>query len=139
VAPASPGITKYVIQYSLADTIEVWVTDTVTGTSKTVTGLLAGKKYQWRVKTICASSFSDFNNTSFTTEPTVAGCNNPTSLSTGSITNTSVTLSWTAAAGATYYNILYRRVGSASWSSQLAFSISNSVTGCNRELLMNGK
>jgi len=128
VAPASPGIIKYVVQYSLADTIEVWVTDTVTTTSKTVTGLLAGKKYQWRVKTICASS-SDFANTSFSTEPIAAGCNNPTGLSTGSITGNSVILSWTGAVGATYYNILYRRVGSASWSSQLAFSISNSVTG----------
>jgi len=128
VAPASAGITKYVVQFTRSDTVN-WITDTVTGTSKSVSGLIAGKNYQWQVKTVCASGFSDFVLASFMTEPTPAGCNPPSSLAVGTLTNNSAAISWTAATGASHFGIQYRRTGTTAWLSQFAFTTSATLAG----------
>lgn len=129
VAPASVGATSYVVEYAAVDSVEIWVTDTVTTTSKTVTGLAAGKHYQWRVRTICASNVSSLVKMPFTTEPAAAACNNPSGLTVTAIGSDSAKISWTAAVGATYYNIQYRRIGTSGWTSRMAFSNSGVIKG----------
>ena len=126
--PASLNVIKYVVQFTKTDTVN-WITDTITASFKNVSGLLPGKNYKWRVKTICSTDTSDFNGTSFSTETSIAGCNPPTALSTSAITGTSVTFSWTAAVGATYYGIQYRRIGTVSWTSIISVPPSRNITG----------
>lgn len=45
----------------------------------------------------------------------IAPCNIPTGMATSSITDTSATFNWTAVTGAISYNVQYRQVGSATW------------------------
>lgn len=56
-------------------------------------------------------------------------CGTPTGMNTTSIASTSATFNWTAVAGATSYNVQYRIVGAASWTSTTSATTSKSVTG----------
>jgi len=58
-----------------------------------------------------------------------ATCNAPTGMSTGSITQTSAVFSWTAATGATSYNVQYRKTGTTTWSTGTTATTSFSATG----------
>jgi hypothetical protein len=63
------------------------------------------------------------------TPPSGTTCNVPTGLTTSSVTSSSATLSWSAATGATSYNVQYRIVGSGTWTSTTSATTSKSVTG----------
>jgi hypothetical protein len=125
VAPAS-SVTKYYVEYKAQDTAN-WTGDSTSSLTYTANGLKPDKSYQWRVKTICSASSSDFATNSFVTNNTNA-CNSPANLSTSSITNTSVKFKWTTAAGATYSSVQYKRKGTSSWITSLGFSDSTSIT-----------
>lgn len=56
-------------------------------------------------------------------------CSAPTGMNTTSITSSGATFNWTAASGATSYNIQYRAVGAGSWTSTTSTSTSKSVSG----------
>jgi hypothetical protein len=116
----SSTVTKYYIQYKSADTTG-WTKDSSNTTFFNVTGLLPNKTYQWGVKTGCASSNSDYVSTSFNTNSTVS-CTAPGNLVVGNISDTSAQVSWSAASGATYYAVQYRRVGTPNWNGTVAFS-----------------
>jgi hypothetical protein len=117
---SSPVITEYQVEYSAIDAIN-WISATTTSTSYTATGLLAGKTYQWRVKTMCSTGTSAVNFSSFITTTTPV-CNAVAGL-TSTVTNDSlVAFAWTATAGASYYELQFRRTGTNSWSSASAFS-----------------
>lgn len=47
--------------------------------------------------------------------PPPDGCNTPSGLSSGSVSNTSVTLSWSVVSGAVQYDLRYRTSGATSW------------------------
>ena len=125
IAPAA-GATKYFVEYRVQGGL-TWTGDTVTTLSYTATGLQPDKPYQWRVKSVCTGTSSLFETNNFTTNNTNA-CNPPTALTTSGITNTAATFSWTAASGANYYNLQYRRKGTTPWLSSLAFSTTSSIT-----------
>ncbi len=79
-----------------------------------------------------------FNNSSCLTSCTGgATCSAPAGLTTSSVTTNSATLSWSAAAGASSYNVQYRVIGNSSWSSASTSAVSlvlNSlVSGSNYE------
>ena len=119
VAPAS-AVTNYYIEYKNQDSTS-WVSDSVSGVSYTATGLIPNKHYQWHIKTICSGDTSTYLGGSFVTNA-VNSCSAPANLTNGTITDTSASVSWTAAAGATYYSLQYRRKGTADWLSASAFT-----------------
>jgi hypothetical protein len=63
------------------------------------------------------------------TPPSGATCNTVTGLTSSSVTSSTATLSWTAASGATSYNIQYRVVGTTSWTSTTSSSTSKAISG----------
>jgi hypothetical protein len=63
------------------------------------------------------------------TPPTGQTCNTVTGLTSSSVTSTSATLSWTAAAGAVSYNIQYRIVGTSGWTSTTSSTTSKAISG----------
>ncbi|MBI1891572.1 MAG: fibronectin type III domain-containing protein [Burkholderiales bacterium] len=86
----------------------------VTGTSYTVTGLQSNTKYYFFVTAQDSagtnSQKSDVKDATTTTTTQAA----PTSLSVGTVTASSVALSWTAASGATGYNVYQSDISTAS-------------------------
>ena len=61
--------------------------------------------------------------------PTGGTCPTPASLTASSITNTSATVAWGAATGATSYNLQYRVSGGATWTTVSQTATSKSLTG----------
>ncbi len=125
-APSSTVI-NYIVEYKSQDST-MWKTATVAGLSYTPTNLVPSKVYQWRVKAACSSSNSDYISTSFSTNNTNL-CNSPSALTLGTIGGTSAVLNWTAAAGASYYTVQYRRVGTANWQATTVFTNSATLNG----------
>ena len=73
--------------------------ETVTATSKTLTGLTAGTAYTVEVRAVCENSQSAWVSTSFTTtEAQVDPCDAPTALTASNITQTSAEISWNGTA-----------------------------------------
>lgn len=58
-----------------------------------------------------------------------ATCNAPTGMNTTGITASAATFNWTAAAGATSYNVRYKTTAAASWTTTTSATTSKSVTG----------
>ncbi len=80
---------SYYVRYRLTGTT-TWTSSTVTTISKSLTGLLPGRSYDWRVRTNCSGSNSTYSSTLlFNTL-----CATPAGLSTSNIANTSATLNW---------------------------------------------
>lgn len=79
--------------------------------------LLANTNYQWQVQSYCGGTnigdWSDIKN--FKTLGGSASCDHPTNLTATQITSTSAFLSWTASAGASAYELQYRKDGTLDW------------------------
>ena len=120
VGPSS-GAIKYYVEYSRIDTV-IWFRDS-TNSSFFITPaiLIPNKTYQWRVRTKCSTDTSDAVYGSFNTE-SLDDCNEPTLPVNGNITDTLAAISWTAATGASYYNIRFRRTGTAYWFTTQTFT-----------------
>jgi len=56
-------------------------------------------------------------------------CNAPTGMNTTSVATTSATFNWTAAAGATSYNVRYKTTAGATWTNTTSATASKAVTG----------
>src|SRR5206468_6581962 len=56
-------------------------------------------------------------------------CTVPSGLNATSVTSTSATLNWSSAGGATAYNIQYRAVGNATWTSTTSTGTSKQISG----------
>ena len=125
-ASSSPVFSQYQIEYSRLDIVN-WISATTPNNSYNISGLLAGKSYQWRVKSLCSNSTSSTAYASFNTG-TVSTCNAVTGLATSLTNDTTVALSWNTAAGATYYELQFRRAGLNAWSSAIAFSNATNLT-----------
>jgi len=117
---SSPGFVQYRVEYTALDVVN-WIAATTTDTFYNVSGLVAGKSYQWRVKTVCTSDSSAVNYSSFTTAP-VTGCNTLAGLNAVITQDSLVALSWTPDATASFYEIQFRRTGTEPWSSAISFS-----------------
>lgn len=120
VAPAMATI-KYYIDYKITDSA-VWYSDSSVTNSIILSGLIANRDYECRVRTKCsATDFSSYSTESFKTEKTDV-CNEPVPLPVSNITVSSATLKWTSAAGAVYYSIRFRMLGSENWNTTLSFT-----------------
>ncbi len=122
-AANSPVFVQYRVEYTALDVIN-WISATTVDTFYNVTGLIAGKTYQWRVKMVCSPDSSAVNYASFTAGITTP-CNALAGLASIVTQDSLVALSWTADATATFYEIQFRRTGTEPWSNSI--SVSNSA------------
>lgn len=124
---AVSGAISYNIQYRPTGTT-TWIATTSTTSSKAITNLLATTTYEFQVQTVCVmiSAYSASSNFTTLTPP----CGIPSTLTASSITNSTATLSWQAASGATAnsFNIRYRPTGTTTWVTTTSTSTSISVT-----------
>ena len=125
-APESPNFIHFKIEYkSVLD--PNWIELITTNSSIILSGLNSSINYQWRVRAFCAADSSELSGSSFATL-NVNNCNPPSNLMVTSTTNTSAQLDWTAASGASRYDVRFRRVGTDFWLSALAFTNSYNLT-----------
>lgn len=119
VAPATP-VVKYYIEYKKSDVVN-WTRDSTLATSFVVSTLVPNSAYQWRVKSSCAVDSSDFDYLEFNT-PQIDVCVDPLagSMMVTAVTDTLVKLKWTGV-GADYYTVRWKRLGTISWTTTLAF------------------
>ena len=103
-APAA-GATGYTVTYTAAGGTAQ--TQTATASPVTLTGLLSGKQYSVSIVTNCgAGQTSPAATTTFTTLAPA-----PTNAAASSVTATSASIGFTAAAGATSYTVTYTAAG----------------------------
>jgi len=143
---ATTGANNYTIELRPVGNT-TWSTFMSNTNSYRATGLLRGTNYEWRVRTNCTGSSSEFSTiATFTTTggsttptctdgiqngqetgvdcggPTCAPCNTactiPTGTTTTNIGTTQATLNWNAVNGATNYTTRLRRVGTTAWSTR---------------------
>lgn len=126
------GAFNYSVQYRVANTT-IWLNaGTVSGTSLTLGGLVAGTTYQWRVKASC-SVYSSI--TTFTVGSTSGGggsttCSAPSNTNTSFVQSTSAQVSWEPQGGALSYTVQYRLASSATYISLGAVTVANAtITG----------
>jgi phosphatidylserine/phosphatidylglycerophosphate/cardiolipin synthase-like enzyme len=124
---AVTGATSYNIQYRPVGS-STWSSTTSGTTSVSVTGLTPGTTYEFQVQAVCPSGTSAYSGSTTFTTLSAASCGMATGLTASSITTTSATLSWTAVAGATSYNIQYRVVGTSTWSTTTSGTTSVNLT-----------
>ena len=126
-SPYSSGFTEYEVQYRISSAMS-WTSTSTSDTFYNATNLTADTSYQWRVSTVCSGGSSSSSATFFSTQPPDV-CNEASGLTNGTLTDTSAALSWTAAVGASYYSLEYRRFGTDAWFSNLSFANSSVVNG----------
>ncbi len=106
-----------------------WTTSNTTATSLNISGLSAATDYEFQVNTVCSFGTSAYSASStFTTNP-LPPCNTPTGLSSGSVTESSATLSWSAVTDAASYDVQYRPTGTTTWSSANTTATSITISG----------
>jgi Fibronectin type III domain len=107
--------TSYQVQYRAADAA-TFTTVTVTTPNATLTGLLPCRYYEFKVKAICANTFSEFSGvTRFKTTGCAgtATCGVPR-ISALSVSGTVVSVTWVSTSAATY-QLRYKKVADTSW------------------------
>ncbi|HSK13113.1 MAG TPA: fibronectin type III domain-containing protein, partial [Phnomibacter sp.] len=116
---AVSGATGYVFRYK-PQTAATYTQVLVGTNSYTMTGLSAYTTYVADVQAICSGGSSGISATSaFTTLPLAGTCNSPMGLTVANIKFNSATASWTAASGATSYELQYKLKSSATWISRV--------------------
>lgn len=125
---AASGATSYNIQYKLSSG-STWTTTTSATNSVNISGLTASSAYDYKVQAVCSASSSAYSSVANFTTLAVPCSSAPTGLTASSITSTGVTLGWTAASGATSYNIQYKTAAGSTWTTTTSATNSKVLTG----------
>jgi hypothetical protein len=129
---SAPGAASYDVDYK-ATSSGTWINmaTATTSTSVSLNSLNYNTSYDWRVRTNCSAGSSSYSSDQFTTA--IPDCNAPTSLSSGSVTSSSATVSWSAVTGAGTYDVDYKASSSGTWINAVTGTSSTSVgiTGLN--------
>ena len=92
------------------------ITGTVTSNAATVTGLQAGKTYEWQVRSNCCDgTFSAYSSLSNFTTPQPCLTAAPNGLIATNIVANGAKVSWTLTLGVSNYALKYRAQGAATW------------------------
>lgn len=125
---AVSGAASYSIQFKTSAT-SVWSNaGTTAATNFNLNNLTANTAYNWQVKANCSTWSATAG---FSTANTGSGsCAAPTGLGTSNLSNTSVTLNWSAVSGATSYTIQFKTAAASLWntagtSAGASFGLSN--------------
>ncbi len=106
---AVAGATSYLIevQNGAGNLTPFFFTQTISATSKVVTGLTANKNYKFKVRTNCGTKHSNWSAVfAFGSSSGGTGtCGAPTGLSAINLTTTGAKLTWAAVPGATSYTV----------------------------------
>ncbi|MBL7773667.1 MAG: fibronectin type III domain-containing protein [Chitinophagaceae bacterium] len=103
----------YEIRYKAVSASNWNPTSTSSATNKTLIGLLPNTNYTVQVRGFCTGSTpGPWVGTSFFTNN---GCGTPSGLSVSNVTATTTKLNWVTVAGASYYKVRHRKVGTTSW------------------------
>jgi Metallo-peptidase family M12/Fibronectin type III domain/Secretion system C-terminal sorting domain len=112
---AVTGATAYQVSYKLS-AATTWGTPlTVTGTSLSISGLVAATMYNVQVQSVCGTVLSSFATVTTTTSPAPVPCNAPTSFTFSSITSSQANVSFAVASGATSFLISIQPNGATTW------------------------
>ena len=115
------GDSTYSLQYALQGSGNWTTVSAISTNSYGLTGLSASTDYQFKVRAECGGvNNSDYS--SATNFSTPAVCAVPSSLSAGSLTSSSASLSWGSVSGASTYSLQYALQGSGSWTTVSAIS-----------------
>lgn len=107
-----------------------WSYQSATGTSKPISGLTAGKTYEFQVQAKCSFGNSSYSTSkTFTTSGGGSTCSAPSNLGVTNIAATSVQLTWNTVSSAQSYTVRYRKNGTTSWTYKTASS--NAYTATN--------
>lgn len=99
----------------------------IAGTSTTVTGLTVGTLYDFRIKSV-ATGFADSGWSATITDSTAIAA--PTGLAAGTVTSTSVALTWNAVTNADSYRIRWSPAGAGTWTQRpTTTNLTDTVTG----------
>jgi Secretion system C-terminal sorting domain/Fibronectin type III domain len=90
-------------------------TATASQNTKLLTGLSQGTAYEARVRGNCSASVPGAWSASAFFNTIVSPCNTPLVLNAASNTGNSITVTWTAIPGATWYEFEYKQTSSATW------------------------
>lgn len=127
---STAGAVNYTVEYK-SSILSAWTiaNSGTTALTLNITGLSAGTKYDYRVRTNCQGSTSSYIQSQFTTTGTL--CNPPATLAISALTTTSVTLNWTAVASASKYAVDYKKTSTSTWTSASTgtTSLSKGITG----------
>lgn len=117
---------SYTVEYKLnsATTWTVLNAAQVT-TSASLSGLIPGSAYNWRVTANCAAGAGTAVVANFST---TAACGNPTGLTTSGITTTTANLAWTTVQNATSYRVEYKLNSTATWTTLSASQTTTSAS-----------
>ncbi|MFZ1528052.1 MAG: fibronectin type III domain-containing protein [Ferruginibacter sp.] len=112
---AVSGALNYDVDYKL-NSSGTWANAATATTSLSValSSLTAASLYDWRVRANCTGAAGAYAQAQFTTA-SVPTCNAPAGLTTGSITQTSASISWAAVSGAADYDVDYKESTSSTW------------------------
>lgn len=115
---AVQGAAQYTVEMRLTGAAAWTTAGTTAVNSYTLSGLMMGKGYEWRVKANCSGFSAALN---FTTTQTSTGgggtptCAPPASLTGTPVSTTSARLTWQAVPNAGSYFLQIRRKGALSW------------------------
>lgn len=122
---AASGAVTYQVEYKLSSaTVWTVLSGAHTSTSIALSGLTSSSTYDWRVRSNCSSTNSNYAQTSFTTLST---CPDVTGLQTISTTSSQATLRWNNVSSASSYAVEYKSASATTWTAT-AGSSTNSIT-----------
>ena len=132
---AAANAISYSVDYKL-NSSNTWINAASANstTSVNLNSLLPGSLYDWRVRTTCSGGTSNYVASQFSTL-TLPVCGDPTALQSTSITASSATVGWTAAANAISYSVDYKLNSSNTW---INAASANSTTSVNLNSLLPG-
>lgn len=116
---ALANASSYTVNYKLPSTSTWTLAGSPTTNSLTISGLQSGTLYDWQVRANCNAGSSAYTNSQLSTA-SVSVCNAPTALTASNITNTTVTLSYTASAF--NYTVEIKPSTSSTWISLITTS-----------------
>ncbi len=107
-----------------------WTVATATSTPLSVSGLTANTQYEFQVQAVCSATpgdTSDWATAATFTTIVASACPTPTALTATNITLTTADLGWTSTAA--NFNVRYRIVGAATWTTTTAATTTLPLTG----------
>jgi len=104
--------------------------DTVytSGLSYFANGLTQDTNYQWKVRSMCPGENSPFSVESFSTLGHDV-CAEPTGLNVGTVTDSTVEVSWTENTDSSHYDVAVRRLGTSFWINYYSINDTYTISG----------
>lgn len=125
------GAISYIVEYKILGAPD-WIETNAVTNSVSLSGLLSGQTYQYRVRSFCSNEIvSAFSDSEFFTTTGTPSCAVPSNRQTSVITNNSAQISWDVVTGALNYVIQFHEIGNPIWTEVSTASTSTTLAGLN--------